>query len=163
ELARAQADLLAKLKELNDVRGEEPALSDELVQVAARADDAEARRTELDKHVAAAGEAGRTAALTLGDLRHRRRTPVERVEAPRREPAPKKDLRYRTPVSSPVQTEELMFEVKGGRVTLVDVGALIEQVRRSMRDKGEALRTQWEVTDTTTPAGAFRLRYVLER
>jgi hypothetical protein len=56
-----------------------------------------------------------------------------------------------------------MFEVKDGRVTLVDVGALLEQVRRSMREKGEALRSQWEVGDTTAPAGAFRLRYVLER
>src|SRR5436305_13381618 len=69
ELARAQADLLARLKELNDARGEEPALSEELVQVAARADGAEAERAELDKHVAAAGAAGPTAALPLEDLR----------------------------------------------------------------------------------------------
>jgi hypothetical protein len=163
ELAKANADLLAKLKEYNDLRALEPALGTELVEVSTRTNGVEAEKADLDRHAAEAAVTGGGAVLTLEQLRERQRVLKESLEALQREPISKRDLRYRTPVSSPLQTEELMFEVKNGRVSLVDIGALLEQVRRSMRQKGEALRTQWEVSDTTVPAGAFRLRYVLER
>ena len=74
-----------------------------------------------------------------------------------------KKLRYQTPVSTPLQTEELMFECFHGRVTLLDTGALIADIQRQLRSKSELLHTQWEVRDVTTPVGAFRLRYVIER
>jgi hypothetical protein len=84
------------------------------------------------------------------------------VSALRDAPARKKTLRYRTPVSRPV-TEEVMFECLHGRVTLLDTAALLEEVHRQMRARAEGLKTSWEVSAVTEPAGAFRLRYVLAR
>src|SRR5262249_12168047 len=71
--------------------------------------------------------------------------------------------RYLTPISQPLVTDEVMFECKKGRVTLLDTGALLEEIHRGMRDKAKLLQTQWQVADTTRPVGAFKLVYSLER
>jgi hypothetical protein len=62
-----------------------------------------------------------------------------------------------------VQTEEIMFECKSGRVTLLDTAALLGEIRKVSRSKGDELRDRWEVSAVTPPVGAFRLRYVIER
>jgi hypothetical protein len=59
--------------------------------------------------------------------------------------------------------EEVHFECHQGRVTLVDVGTLLDEIRRALKRHGEELKTQWSLENTTAPAGAFRMRYVLER
>jgi hypothetical protein len=56
-----------------------------------------------------------------------------------------------------------MFECKRGRVTLLDVAALLEEIRRTQRSRAEELQTRWEVSGLTEPVGSFRLRYVLFR
>jgi hypothetical protein len=43
------------------------------------------------------------------------------------------------------------------------VSALVDEIKRGMRAKGEELRTAWEVTDVVGPIGPFQLRYTLER
>src|SRR5207248_2092449 len=95
--------------------------------------------------------------------RERGKRLAEELDALRKQPSPKKTHRYRTPVSHPLQTEEVMFECFRGRVTVIDIAALQDEAARTLRDKGEMLRTQWEVTDLTPPVGAFRLRYTVER
>jgi hypothetical protein len=72
-------------------------------------------------------------------------------------------LHYRTPVSRPVDSEELLFECCKNRVTFIDIAALLREVRSSSEEKGKLLRTQWQVHDVAGPLGAFRLRYTLER
>jgi hypothetical protein len=88
---------------------------------------------------------------------------AERLRAlPRAAPAAKV-LRYRTPVSRALQSEEMMFELRRGRVTPIDLAVLLQDVRRGMDEARDRLKTQWEVTGVTAPAGAFRMRYVVVR
>ncbi len=100
---------------------------------------------------------------SLADLENRSKALLEELDRLHKLPPASKKLRYRTPVSSELQTDELMFECNHGRVTQLDHGALIDAIKREMRIKSEQLRQQWEVRDVTVPVGAFRLRYVLER
>ena len=75
----------------------------------------------------------------------------------------KKTLHYRTPVSRPVDSEELLFECSSNRVTFINIAALLHEVRNVSEEKSQLLRTQWQVQDVAGPIGAFRLRYTLER
>jgi hypothetical protein len=101
--------------------------------------------------------------LSVAELRKRTARLMTELEKLRKQHPAGKQLRYRTPVSAVVQTDEVMFECQNGRVTLLDTAALLAQVRRAVRGKGELLRDRFEVSDVTEPVGAFRLRYVLER
>src|SRR5262249_31403831 len=75
----------------------------------------------------------------------------------------KKTLRYRTPVSHPVTSEELLFECSRGRVTFIDIAALLGDIRREIEEKGKLLQSQWQVDGSAGPVAAFRRRYTLER
>jgi hypothetical protein len=99
----------------------------------------------------------------MEELRERLRRLTGEIKAVQAQPAAKQVVRYRTPVSKPVEAEELQFECYKGRVTFIDVGAMLEEVRRGLRDKGEALRTTWEVSDVVGPMGPFQMRYAVER
>ena len=81
----------------------------------------------------------------------------------RRLPPAKKLLRYQTPVAQAVQSEELSFECRRGRVTFLDVEGLLREVHPGLRSRVERLRTQWQVDGETGACGAFRLRYVVSR
>ncbi|MSR30711.1 MAG: hypothetical protein EXR99_04320 [Gemmataceae bacterium] len=76
---------------------------------------------------------------------------------------PVQELRYQTPVSKTLQSEELLFECRHGRVTAIDIGSMLEEIGGQMQGLGERLRTQWEVEDTSQPHGAFRMRFTVER
>jgi hypothetical protein len=56
-----------------------------------------------------------------------------------------------------------MFECRAGRVTFLDLEALLDEVRRALPAKAEELKTRWEITDVTAPSGAFQLRYTVAR
>ncbi|MFO0928991.1 MAG: hypothetical protein U0736_18550 [Gemmataceae bacterium] len=112
----------------------------------------------------AAGRAQLTAsAATLANLRTRSKKLMDDIAELKKLPPARKELRYRTPVSAPVQTEEVMFECRHGRVALIDTGTMLDEIRRESRSRAEGLKTQWQVTATTQPVGAFRLRYTIER
>src|SRR5205085_11259057 len=104
-----------------------------------------------------------TAALSLAELRERGQRLAADIQALQKLPPLRKVLRYRTPVSRPVHTEELLFECRGGRVTFVDIAALLAEVRRGLEDKAQLLRSQWQVEATAGPVGPFRLHYAVER
>ena len=55
-------------------------------------------------------------AASLEDLRKRRLRLDEEIRALEKQPSAKKVLRYRTPVSHPVQTDEIHFECCAGCV-----------------------------------------------
>jgi hypothetical protein len=160
QLAHRAEQEQAKARE---VAGQRPALRAELDNLVARRAVVE---KETGKESADSKEKGETArALTLSteDLLKRSKELLAQIEALRQAPVQRKELRYRTPVSRPLQTDEVMFECRGGRVTLIDTGALLERIKKVLREKGEQLRDRWEVSDATEPVGAFRLRYVVER
>jgi hypothetical protein len=163
ELAQAQGHLLAQLQEWEKTRQEEMLTTKELAELTARCQSLEAERTGLVSKSGDQGKTRQTLALSLAEIKARSKKVTEEIEALRKAPSQKQALRYRTPVSAPLQSEELLFECRAGRVTLIDIGALLDQVQRGLREKGEQLRKRWEASEVTAPVGPFRLRYFLER
>jgi hypothetical protein len=85
------------------------------------------------------------------------------IAALEKQPVQQNVLRYQTPVARTFQSEELHFECKSGRVSFIDVDSMVREIKQGLRAKGEQLKNTWELADLTTPAGAFRLRYVVAR
>ena len=172
ELEKAHARLQEQMRTAEEIDRQASVVAGELPALIARRQKLEAERAvaapaaERAATAPAAGGKGqemRAAAVTLAEMEERARKVRAELEAVNKAPLAKQTLRYRTPLSKPLQTDELLFECRQGRVTLIDVGSLLEEARQRMRDKSEMLRHQWEVRDETNPVGAFRLSFVVER
>src|SRR5262249_50140373 len=118
---------------------------------------------DLQQAADAHGKEGHTAVLTLEDVQKRREKINEEIKTLEKLPPLKKVLRYRTPVSRPVHSEEWHFECHEGRGTFRDISTTLDAIKRQLHDKGDQLKTQWSVRDVTEPVGSFRLHYVIER
>jgi hypothetical protein len=158
ELARLQERLLEQLRQLQGARAEQGQEEGALAS-------AVSSREELERQRGAMGTSPVLSppALPLEELVRRRQQLAEEVRALEQLPSPSKALLYRTPVSQPVHSEELMFECRAGRVTFIDIGALLDEARGGLEEKGKQLRQQFQVDDVAGPVGAFRLRYTVER
>jgi hypothetical protein len=163
ELADARARLLEQLRQLQLVEQEQQRTHGQLTALGAQRRSLEGEQSKLAREGAERGQAAQLAALSLDELRRRGQRLAEEVRALEKLPPVKKTLRYHTPVSRPVNSEELLFECRQGRVTFIDIAALLAEVRAGMEDKARLLQTQWQVADVAGPVGPFRLRYVLER
>jgi hypothetical protein len=163
ELAQAQERLLAELRRLQQIEQDETQTRDQFVALSARRQKLNEDRTALDQASRARADTVWSAALTSAELRQRTQKLTEEIRALQQLPPLKKTLHYRTPVSRPVDSEELLFECSRNRVTFVDIAALLNEVRSGIEEKGKLLRTQWQVHDVAGPIGPFRLRYTLER
>jgi hypothetical protein len=163
EVARLQARLLETLKAMD----------------VAAADLDKSARTKADrqhmaeataKTAATSREAFSSQELAVGKLDQDRRSLQQRLvelEKSMREieqkPPDKRLLRFHHPLSRPVSSGELIFELRGGRVTFIDLQAFLDEVKETLPRKVEVLRKQWEIEDSTDPVGAFRMRYVVAR
>jgi hypothetical protein len=163
QLAEAEAALLHYLREVDGAQRARERVQQELTAVLTERQALLRQQTVIDQERDKAERAGAGTALSRDELRQRCQRLQEEIEQLRRQPPQRRALRYRTPVSKPVDAEELMFECRNGRVAFIDVAALLEEVKRGLREKSELLRTRWEVKDTAGPAGAFQLRYTVER
>jgi hypothetical protein len=163
QLAAAEVALREEVARL-DLTREKVKLTDrELEQLAERQAALATERDKIEHGSEEVKKALQATALTGAELRERLRRLTDEIKTVQTQPVTKKVARYRTPVSKPVEAEELQFECQKGRVTFIDVGALVDEVKRGMRAKGEELRTTWEVSDVVGPMGPFQLRYTLER
>lgn len=162
ELAQLQARLLEQMRALEQNLEEGRGVLKQLETLASRRQEAEGERAGLEQ-AARQQRNKQQGEATLRDLQARKQQLAEELRALEQLPPEKKVLRYRTPVSRPVEAEEFLFECRQGRVTFIDIAALHEEVRRGLNDKMEALRQQWQITDTTAAVGAFRMRYTVER
>ncbi len=163
ELEQARALLLERIKDFQRQRHDQERTSRVESDLRARLDALAAEEASLDDAARRQAQDVQSSALSLEQLRLRTQKLCEEIAQLRQAPPLKKTLRYRTPVSQPVQSEEWMFECHGGRVTLIDIGSLLDEARRSMREKADQLRSRWEVTGVTSPAGPFRLQYTIQR
>ncbi|MCS6852683.1 MAG: hypothetical protein NZ700_16120, partial [Gemmataceae bacterium] len=163
ELARAQAALLDQLRQLDGLEQRYRAEEGAFLALNARWQELEAEETEIERVAAEKGRAARMSQMSLAELEARQRKLTDEIRRLQQLPPLKKTLRYRTPISRPVQSEEVFFECHEGRVTFIPIAALLDEIRRTLEEKAKLLRTNWEVTDLTAPVGAFRLRYSLER
>jgi hypothetical protein len=163
ELALAQNRLSDQMRLLDDarVKGAEP--SEEWAALETRRRKLEQEQADLDRQTAERGRIVQAASLSGEELRQRSRKLMDEIKAMEKLPSVKKTFHYKTPISQPVQAEELLFECQNGRVAFVDVGSMLREVRASIHDRGEELRSRWQVEGVVGPIGAFRLHYVLER
>jgi hypothetical protein len=163
ELAQARARLLEQMRRLGDLENSKAQKSGDLELAVAEGVQLQGIRANLEQAPASQRQPGPPALPDLAELRERSRRVKDEIQALEKAPTPKKALRYHAPVSRPVHAEELMFECKGGRVTFVDLAALVEDMKRGVIARAELLKDRWSVSDVAGPIGAFRLRYTAER
>jgi hypothetical protein len=171
EIARRRRDLSQREREQvrRCAEQEQALLSDlalirlQIERLRGREIDLEQEKSLLKARAEKGGQAARAVLLSVADLQKRSAQLMSELEKLRKQKPAFKQLRYHTPVSAVVQTEEVMFECRAGRVTLLDTAALLDRVRRGVRRLEDQLRARWEASDTTEAVGAFRLHYTVER
>ena len=163
ELAEAQSRLLEHLKDWRKLRQDSTLTAEELARLTAHVEEMDTERKNVEDKTRQEAQAARNAVLSLQEIRERGKRVVEEIEALRKASPSKQTLRYRTPVSHPLQSEELLFECRHGRVALIDIGGFLEEVQNALRDRGtEVLRDTGHYSNVTAAIGPFRLRYTLE-
>jgi hypothetical protein len=163
QLAGAEIALLDELRRLHGVQAGQDQARKELTAVSTRRQTLAGERAALERKTTGEKQAAQAAAVSLDEARQRCQRLKEQIQSLENIAPARQTLRYRTPVSRPLDAEELMFECIRGRVTFIDAAALLEEVKRTLHEKSEALRTTWEVQDLAGPVGPFQLRYKVER
>jgi hypothetical protein len=163
QLAEAEKVLLQNLRLIQQGQDWQKQLKREWAELTARRQVLGEERTDWEQRTSAEKNVVQAAKLTLEELRQRCGKLSADIQTLEKSPPVRQALHYRTPVSRPLEAEELMFECRRERVTFIDVAALLEEVKRRLHDKAETLRTTWEVQDRTGPVGPFQLRYQVER
>ncbi len=177
-LIKIQADLVEHLQQNKQKSQEKETLKGQIVSVAQQRQAlekelAEQRRLadqeqqwaqqQLQELTRQQEQEAQKLSLSLGEIRSRGLKLIQEMEELKKKPSLKQALRYRTPVSKPLQVEELFWECRNGRVTLLDVGTMLKEFNRGVADRGAELRTNGMLRGMTAPVGAFRLSVVLER
>jgi hypothetical protein len=163
ELAQAQARLLEQLRQLEEVKEQRSQTEGRLTTMSAQRQGVDKERTTLKQTTADASRTYETVALSLDEIKKRQTKLLEDIKNLEKLPPISHQLRYQTPVSRPVMSDEFMFECREGRVTFIDLPTLFTEVGHDLKEKGQLLKTRWQVSDVSVPVGAFRLRYTLER
>jgi len=162
ELDRAQERLLEQLRQVEWLKEDRAQTERQLADLSARRQTLDAAKADLVK-AAAGTKLGPQATLTLAELEERRQKLAEELLALEQSPPPKKTLRYRTPVSQPVNSDQWHFECTGGRVTFVNIPDMMAEVDRRAPDLSKHLEDRWQVVDVTETYGPFRMRFQVER
>jgi hypothetical protein len=163
QLAEAQARLLEQLRQLGQVKSSHRQAQSQLTSLVHRRQEIDRQRTALDQVLYGRNANQHLQALTLSEIQQRRQRLQDEIQALEKLPPVTHTLHYRTPVSRPVYSEELMFECRGGRIAFIDIGGFLAEIKQGIEDKAKRLQTEWEVSDVTHPIGPFRLRYTVER
>jgi hypothetical protein len=163
ELAETQARLLEQLRQFQQVQQTHQLSERQLASLKTHQQALEQQGTVLTKAATEGGRVVQAAVLSLEELRRRRDRVQKELDALEKLPPLTQTLRYRTPVSRPVHSEELRFECRRGRVTFLDLNALMAEIQGRREDLINALHSQWQVSDVVGPVGAFQLRYSVER
>jgi hypothetical protein len=163
ELAEQQQRLLDQLRQCQLLETKNSETTQELDALSASENAVLQERGQLERALADKTGATQVARLSLAELEKRSQQLATELKALEQMPPLKKTLRYRTPVSRPVHTEELHFECQDGRVSFIDLQAFLIEIRRGLDDQAEQLKSRWQVEGTAGPVGAYRLRYTVER
>jgi hypothetical protein len=163
DLDDAKTRLLAYLKDFESTNTKAFDARAHLVSLSNRRDALEAELKALEVKNAQRGIQVQQASLSVENVRLRSRKLLDDLKKLEAEPTKRKQLKYHAPVSRVVQSEELFFECKAGRVTYIDLPAFMEEIKRSMDGVENELKSSWRVERKTGPSGAFQLRYTIER
>ena len=118
------------------------------------------RRQELDAPTQRQFDLARK----IGDAR----AELNRLQQSQREtldsnPQPKELASFNTAISRTVETDEVHFRLRGGRIAVVPIEDLAKKMNIDAQEKVSKLRSESEITETVGPIDGFRLRYTLER
>jgi hypothetical protein len=163
ELTELQKKLLEQVSLLQQARDQKSHTDSELEALAARKVELEKEARKFEQTAAKEGQQAQTAALSAEELRQRSRQLADDIKALQKLPSAKKELHYRTPVSEPLFSEQLMFECRNGRVTFIESAALLEEVKQDFATRSQEFFTKGSSTERTDPVGAFRVSYKVER
>ncbi len=163
ELVDARRRLLEQLGKLQLADQETSETRTQLAELAKQHDALTAEANRVGVELAGKGAKVRTVLASADELKRRGDEVLKQIKALEKLPPQKQVLRYHTPVSRVVHADEMFFECRHGRVTYIDLPAFMQEIRASLEDKVDALKTQWRVTAVTSAVGAFRLRYIVER
>lgn len=163
EMDKLQSRLLEHLKELQLVQVDQRLVEDKLGTLLAHEQGLQRERGGIERAAGQQDQNVRQAELSLAQLQQRRKTLADEIRAVELQPRKTQALRYRTPLSKPVESDEFFFECRQGRITFIDIASLVAEMRRGAEAKVDRLRDQWQLSDTTSSVGAFRLRYTMER
>ncbi len=163
DLQQTQERLLEQLRRVKELRADNDEAGRQVAALSVRRAELEQEQSALEVALRGRGQSVATVALSLEELRQRRQRLDEEVRALEKLPPARKVLRYRTPVSRPVRSDELHFECREGRVTFIDVASFVAEMRDALPDHAEELRSRWQVEGVTRPVGPFRVRYRVER
>lgn len=163
DLDDAKTRLLAQLKLFESAETKAIDAHTQLVNLTSRRAELEAELKTLEAKNAQRGIKIQQARLSVENVRLRSKKLLDDLKKLEDQPAKRKQLKYHAPVSRVVQSEELFFECKAGRVTYIDLPSFMEEIKRSMDDIAGDLKTSWRVERHTAPSGAFQLRYAIER
>jgi hypothetical protein len=161
ELAETQARLLEQLKEWQKLRQDSTLTAEELTRLSAQVQEIDTERKNLEGKNRNDEQAVRNASLSLQEIRDRGQRIVAEIEALRKAPSSKQTLRYSTPVSHPLQSEELLFECHYGRISFIDYGKFMAEIESALSG-GDKLRGTDHYSAVTEAVGPFRMRYLLE-
>lgn len=162
-LDEARAMLADKLKSADEHQAQVLDLKASILRVAAEQRELSDRVTELDRLLAEKGTQVKLASVTAEQLQQRSQEIRDEISKIQSIPSQKKALRYHTPVSRTVDSEELFFECKAGRVTFIDLKAFLREVENSRESLSRKLAHRGAATETYGPIGAFQMRFTVER
>lgn len=163
DLDDAKTRLLEQLKDLDDVDLKAKASDQQLILIIGQREELEKEKRALEGKGPGRGVPFATVKLSAAEVRQRSKEVLQEIKKLEAMPSARKQLKYHAPVSRAVQTEELSFECKNGRVTYIDLPAFLQEVRASSEEIGLQMRTRAKVARITSQIGPFRLHYLFER
>jgi hypothetical protein len=163
DLDDAKTRLLEQLKDLDEVDEKAKATNEQLIILVGRRDELEKERKTLESKGTVRGVQLKQASLSADEVRQRSKKLLEELKRLEAMPSNKQQLKYHAPVSRVVQSEELHFECKFGRVTYIDMPAFMAEIKAAAEDVKADLRIRASVERTTSTIGPYRLKYVYER
>ena len=163
DLDDAKTKLLAQLKELDEIDEKAKSTNEQLVILVGRRTELEKEKKKLESKGKICGVPVKEANLSVAEVRQRSKDLLAELKRLEAMPVSRKQLKYHAPVSRIVQSEELNFECKYGRVTYIDMPAFMQEIKASVDEVKAEMRTRTRVERVAGPIGFYRLRYVFER
>jgi hypothetical protein len=163
DLAKLRADLARKATEADAVASEAKMVAAQLAALGQMKETLAKQTTNVGELTDKEIRAAQSVALSLEELAKRGQALKLAIAQMEAVGPPRKELRYHTPVSKTVTSDELFFECKNGRVSYLDLPGMVRDIEDGMKAKEEMLRERFSVDDVTRPSGAFRLRYTIVR
>lgn len=161
--ATIEAMLTSKKNTLNDEVKEKGLMEQKVYQLNGSLKALLEQEKNINKLINESSEINKNTPVNLAKIKSRSEQLNDEIETLKKTKGAKNELKYKTPVSRTLQSEEMIFECKNGRITPVDIGAMLEEVSGRMQELGEKLRKQWELEEVSQNYGAFKIKYTLER